>query len=72
MLIRFLENTTKIAAGLMGVNQQNEMETLRHEGGLILHRISYPAGRSRRIRVRLAGARLDAATVFAAADAHRG
>src|SRR5260370_5982503 len=73
VLVRFLKNMAKIAAGLMGVNQQDEMETLRHEGGLILHRISYPAGRACKIRARVAGTshapRLDAAAVFMCANA---
>jgi len=72
VLVRFLKNMIKIAAGLMGVNQQDEMETLRHEGGLILHRISYPAGRACKIRARVAGTsnvpRLDAAAVSTFAD----
>jgi hypothetical protein len=28
--VGFFENVLKIAAGLMGVNEQGEMETLRH------------------------------------------
>src|SRR5260370_40205647 len=52
VLVRFLKNMVKIAAGLMGVNEQDEMETLQREGGLILHRISYPAGRAGKIRSR--------------------
>jgi hypothetical protein len=32
VLIRFFEDMAEIAAGLMGVNQKDEMEVLRHEG----------------------------------------
>jgi hypothetical protein len=73
VLVRFLKNMVKIAAGLMGVNQQDEMETLRHEGGLILHRISYPAAQPCKIRERVAGTshvpKLDAAAVATCANA---
>src|SRR6266481_5113889 len=73
VLVRILKNMVKIAAGLMGVNQQDEMETLRHEGGSILHRISYPARGTCKIRERVAGTshapRLDAAAVFMCANA---
>ena len=73
MLEGFFEHVLEIAAGLMCVDQQHEMEIRRHEGGWILHQISYPAGHAYRIWGRRAGTnygpKFDAAATLAGANA---
>jgi hypothetical protein len=69
----FFEHVLEIAAGLMRVYQQDEMEIRRHEGGWILHQISYPAAQAYRIWGRRAGTnhgpKFDAAAIFSGANA---
>jgi hypothetical protein len=73
MLEGFFEHVLEIAAGLMRVNQKDDMEIRRHEGGWMLHRVSYPAAQAYRILGRRAGTnygpKFDAAATFAGAKA---